>query len=98
MELCLLSIVTHEWNMRLEWRIQNLKGKIFRVTLCKIAWWATLYHIWLQRNARLHDGEVKIEEQIIKVIRKDVKARMEAVKAPDSILHITLCSNWKILI
>jgi hypothetical protein len=73
---------------------KTLKAK-FSVTLCKIAWWATLYHIWLQRNARLHDGEVKTEEQIIKVIRKDVKARMEAVIAPDSFLHRTLVAIGK---
>ena len=55
-----------------------------------------MYHLWLQRNARLHAGEVKSEEQII--IRRDVRAKMEVVKASASILHKNLCNNWHILL
>jgi hypothetical protein len=98
MVLCLVSSVPEDWDLLLEWDIKNLKGRSFRVTLCKITWWATVYHLWLQRNARLHAGEVKFEEQIIKAIRRDVKAKMEAIKALASILHNTLCNNWHILL
>ena len=98
MALCLVSSVPKDWDLLLEWDIKNLKGRSFRVTLCKIAWWATVYHLWLQRNARLHAGEVKSDEQIIKAIRRDVKAKMEAIKAPVAILHNALCNNWHILL
>ena len=54
--------------------------------------------LWLQRNTRLHAEEVKSEEQIIKAIRRDAKAKMEAFKAPASIFHKTLCNNWHILL
>ena len=57
-----------------------------------------MYHLWQQRNARLHAGEMKSEENIIKAIRRDVKAKMEPVKSPASILHQTLCNNWNILL
>ena len=96
--LCLAFSVPDNWDLLLEWGIKNLKGRSFRVTLCKIAWWATVYHLWQQRNARLHAGEMKLEENIIKAIRRDFRAKMEAVKAPASILHQTLCSNWNILL
>jgi hypothetical protein len=55
----------------------NLKGKTFRASICKVAWWATVYHVWLQRNNRIFDAEIKTEEQIVKAIRMDVKPRME---------------------
>jgi hypothetical protein len=98
MGLCLASSAPDNWDLLLECGIKNLKGRSFRVTLCKIAWWATLYHLWQQRNARLHAGEMKSEENIIKAIRRDVKAKMEPVKSPTSILHQTLCNNWNILL
>ena len=41
---------------------------------------------------------MKSEENIIKAIRRDVTAKMEAIKAPASILHQTLCNNWNILL
>ena len=56
-----------------------------------------IHHIWLQRNAIIHGGHVKTEEQIIKLIRKDVKARSENVFSYcDSILNRVLCCNWGI--
>ncbi len=55
----------------------NLKGKTFRASICKVAWWATVYHVWVQRNNRIFDAEIKTEEQIVKAIRMDVKPRME---------------------
>jgi hypothetical protein len=68
-----------------------------RSTLSKIALWAVAYHIWLQRNAIVHLGQVKTEEQIIKSIRKDVKARIENKNSYcNSILNCVLCCNWGI--
>ena len=55
----------------------NLKGNTFRASICKVAWSATVYHVWLQRNNRIFDGEIKTEEQIVKAIKMDVKPRMK---------------------
>ena len=59
MALCLVPTPLDERNLLFELGIQNLKGKSFVVTLCKTAWWATVYHLWLQINTRLHAGEMK---------------------------------------
>jgi hypothetical protein len=68
-----------------------------RSTVSKIAPWAVVYHIWVQRNAIVHLGQVKTEEQIIKSIRKDVKARIENKNSNcNSILNRVLCCNWGI--
>ena len=35
-----------------------------------------IYHIWSQRNSRIHGGEVKTEEIIVKRVKKDAKFRV----------------------
>ena len=35
-----------------------LKGKEMRATVCKLAWWATIYYLWSQRNVVLHAGQI----------------------------------------
>ncbi len=68
-------------------------------SICQVAWCAIVYHIWIQRNNRIHAGEVKTEEQIVKAIKREVKARMEASHISNStILHKTICYNWRIQI
>ena len=94
MALCPVSNASDNWNLLVEWGLKNLRGRSFRVVLCKVAWWVIVYQIWIQRNSRTHKGEVKLEEQIIKAIRRDVKAKMDSVKAPTSILDSTLFNNW----
>jgi hypothetical protein len=42
-----------------------------------VAWWAKVYHVWLQKNNRIFYGEIRTEEQIVEAIRRDVKAMME---------------------
>ena len=39
--------------------------------------WPTVYHIWLQRNANIHQGRLPSEEAMVKIIRWEVKNRVE---------------------
>jgi hypothetical protein len=96
MALCLVSNAPTDWNLLIDWGILHLKGKSFRASLCKVAWWATVYHLWLQRNSRIHGGVIKTEEQIVRDIQKDVKARLDSVIVKTSVLNRTLCNNWKL--
>jgi hypothetical protein len=73
MALCLVSNTPDDWHSILRYGILNLKGKSFRASICKVA----VYHVWIQRNNRNFDEEIKTKEQIVKAIRRDVKARME---------------------
>ena len=58
------------------WGARELKGKGLRVIAYKLAWWATIYHIWLQRNVIAHEDKVWTEEQLKGSIIKDVKTRL----------------------
>uniref|UniRef100_A0A2N9J425 FAR1 domain-containing protein n=1 Tax=Fagus sylvatica TaxID=28930 RepID=A0A2N9J425_FAGSY len=51
---------------------KETKERRFQMKLYKIAWAATIYHTWLQRNTRIHSGNVKIEG-IFRAIRDDVR-------------------------
>lgn len=85
------------WFIKLQHRI-FLWGKRYRASLWKVAWWATVYHLWIQRNCRIHGREVKTEEQIVKSITRDVEAKVEAKSNLDnSIFNKVLCINWGIL-
>ena len=98
MALCPVSNAPDNWNLLVEWGLKNLRGRSFRVVFCKVAWWVIVYQIWIQGNSRTHKGKVKSEEQIIKAIRRDVKAKMDSVKAPTSILDSTLFNNWHFIL
>jgi hypothetical protein len=59
MALCLVPNVPNDWELLIIWGIKNLKGRSFRASLCKVACWATVYHIWIERNSRINDGKVR---------------------------------------
>ncbi len=48
---------------------------------CRLGFSATIYHIWAQRNALLHQGYVKTEEQLVGLIRKQVKMRIGSLSS-----------------
>ena len=43
----------------------------------RLALGSTMYYIWLQRNASIHQGRLPFEEAMVKVIRWEVKNRVE---------------------
>ena len=36
------------------WGINFLKGNSLRVSHCKLAWWETIYYLWIQPQGRVH--------------------------------------------
>ena len=82
----LLTILTYT-NLSLFCRDTNTQY------LCLV--WATIYHIWLQRNNKCFGGVVFTEEQIIHRIKWDIRAKMgHVVMAGNIMLHKVLSSRW----
>ena len=97
MKLCLVSNAQFVWEDLIAWGARELKGKKLRVIACKLAWWAMVYHIWLQRNAIVHEERIWTEEQLKRNIIKDVKTRLRfKTKLKKSVLNATICCNWGI--
>lgn len=56
--------------------------------LCKLAWAASSYLIWLQRNARVHCGSIKSEDCLIRAVGDDVRRRAGSFhNVRDSVLN-----------
>lgn len=55
MGLCRVTDVPIIWDEIVQWGVTNLKGKGFRANFFKLVWWATIYHIQLQRNSRCQE-------------------------------------------
>ena len=97
MALCLIYDPQFCWEHLVEWGTMHLKGEGLRANLCKLAWWAIVYYLWFQRNVLLHAGQVKTEEQILNLIKEDVKTWLNSkVCFEDSILNRAFCCNWGI--
>ncbi len=48
-------------NAELDWAMKKLEGKSFQKFICVLAWFAMIYHFWLDRDAWIYNGEVWIE-------------------------------------
>ena len=46
MALYLVFYASFCWEDLMEWGVVHLKGKSMRATICKLAWWATVYYLW----------------------------------------------------
>ena len=96
----MISDAESRWKEWSDWVVNDLVGHSLRVTICKIACWAAVYHLWQQRNAIVHSKRIKSEKQNIKVIRKDVKSRIESKSGEEELIlkriMRILCCKWDI--
>ena len=56
-------------------------------TICKLAWSMVFYNIWLQENALVCSGNVKFEEAILLLIRREIKAYVEFVMRMKNLMN-----------
>lgn len=83
------------WSNELLWVIHNLKGNSFAATIKKLAWAATIYHLWRERNGRIHENVFIPQTEIISFIINDIRARVWSFKGvKDNARNRSLCTNW----
>lgn len=93
MNFFLVSDPEFEWDELVAWGLAHQKAKVLRV--CKLAWWSSLYHIWLQKNAIMHASKVWCEKQSLKSIRRNVSARLDfKANFQYSAMNSNICKNW----
>lgn len=56
LELHGINRLPGSWPSQFDWIKQRLKGKAFPASLMKIYWCAASYHLWKERNRRLHEA------------------------------------------
>ena len=96
MGLCLVSDAKTYGKELVNWGTTQLKGRVFRTLQCKLAWWATVYQLCEQRNVLNMRGR-SIEEQLIGIIKKNVKGRMRVISSTviQCSIRVPFC-RWEI--
>ncbi|XP_039045644.1 uncharacterized protein LOC120185516 [Hibiscus syriacus] len=92
---CGIRIGSYSWDVRLNWLIENLKGKSLRVRILKLSWTGFLYYIWEERNYRNFRGLSRSVDIIVNSIKEAVKIKLYnhcIHRVDDANRH--LCISW----
>ncbi|CAN6809572.1 unnamed protein product, partial [Brassica oleracea] len=68
--------------------------KIYNLLLVLLAWQASIYCIWAERNARLHRSRFRPPSAIVKEIHTIVKLRIASIRIDDPHLASVLFQAW----
>ena len=94
LRLCGFSRMPRNWENEFLWVIAN-KGKSFCSITRKIAWEATIYHLWGHRNRRIQENIYAPADTIFHLICDDVRFRISGLqKIVDSPANRSMCERW----
>ena len=57
--------------------VMGAKGKSFISITKRIAWGATIYHLWRHRNSRIHENDYSSGETIFHLICNDFRLKVQ---------------------
>jgi len=78
MAKCSISNAPLDWDAIEDWGLKDLKGKGIKANLGRLCLGSTVYNLWKQRNALLHNSSPKTEEALMDCIRWEVRSRLMA--------------------
>ena len=82
------------WENEFLW-ISATKGKSFSAITKRIAWGATIYHLWRQRNSRVFENIFSPADAIFHLICNDVRLRISSFqKVADNPVNRAMCERW----
>ncbi|GLT48179.1 hypothetical protein SLA2020_218200 [Shorea laevis] len=86
---------TFSWQFALSWLCHKAKRKSLCSSLIRLAWCAAIYHIWIERNTRIHKRTFKSEFAIVSKIQIDVRDKvLSFARAKSSLLPKSIASKW----
>ena len=89
--LCGQNRLPRRWENELLWVI-SCKGNSLCSMTKRIAWEASIYHLWRQRNARVHENQFIFVDSIFYLICNDVKLRITSFQnVADNPVNRDLC-------
>ena len=84
------------WENEFLW-VTATKGKSFCAILKRIAWGATIYHLWRQRNSRVYENIFTPADAIFHIICNDVRLRVSSFqKVADNPRNRAMCERWSL--
>ena len=95
LQLCGLTRRILRWEEEIEWASQKFKGKSLISNILRLAWNASIYHIWKERNGRMHGQTFAAPNQIVQHIQDDIRLRLISLKSiTNDAVNCLLCHNW----
>ena len=92
--LCGQYRLPRRWENELLWVI-SCKGNSLCFITKRIAWGASIYHLWRQRNARVHENQYIYVDSIFYLICNDVRLRIASFQnVADNPANRDLCERW----
>ncbi|GKU95321.1 hypothetical protein SLEP1_g8694 [Rubroshorea leprosula] len=83
------------WQGLLAWLVKRIRRKSLYCALIKLAWNATMYHVWRERNNRIYRQQFKSVSQIVNDILFDARNKVLAFAAPkSSSLPMSIAVQW----
>ncbi|GAV93076.1 zf-RVT domain-containing protein [Cephalotus follicularis] len=85
------------WQQEIQWMEGHARGKKFPQTLRKLAFGATVYHIWMERNRRSFKNRFLPQGKIIQKIQGEVAAKLLSIEPAMAQIdenHHSLGCNW----
>ena len=94
LRLCGNSRMPRNWENEFLWVIGNKGNSLCSITK-RIAWGATIYHLWRQRNSRIHENIYLPTDAIFQLICNDVRLRVSGLmKVDDNPASRSMCERW----
>ena len=94
LRLCGNVRMPRNWENEFLW-VMGAKGKSFIFITKRIAWGATIYHLWRHRNSRIHENDYSSGETIFHLICNDVRLKVSGLqKVDDNHANRTWCERW----
>ena len=82
------------WENEFCW-VTECKGNSFCSITKRISWGATIYHLWRQRNDRVHDNTFISVDSIFSLICNDVRLRITSLQnVVDNHVNRAMCERW----
>ena len=95
MNLCTIQQTPTDWDRSLEWSSKNFRGKSLLSLICRICWSTVIYHLWCERNRRLHGGQSFTTSQLLLKLTRDIQSKLLSLENISSdIVNRKLCYNW----
>ena len=75
--------------------MRRIKGKALISLILRIAWKTYTYHVWRERNRRIHGHPSESELLILEEIKEEVKIKLTGIQSIDAdSVNRSLCSKW----
>ena len=94
LRLCRQYKLSSRWENEFRW-VTGCKGNSFCYITKRIAWGATIYHLWRQRNVRVHDNLFISDDSIFSLICNYVRLRITIFQnVADNPVNRSICERW----